>query len=942
MSIVQIPFDELFISKEYIEIIQQKSNDIYKLKNTWNNIESEWKNILYSIPVECKDKICHKSIKNIKSYFIDYFNKKCQDNFYLLTIIDSLNGLNLNVNSTYEINLQLDKWKTYIQTSIEQEINTITKVENNTDSISTYNQQLQSFITFLKSCNKNKSGGIIDDITNTLKNKYCNDHIQCKQYILLLINKKDNIIASCILNHYYFKNNLHLSHFCGDSLQLITQYLMNKMNTNKINNSSITSDLSFTSESFLNCFDLCNLNFIMKHIKTNEKDKTIIISYEYKGKNNITTKSIQYCQDIFKTYIPLHKSILSTNICLFPFQYISKCKEFSYYIQPLLNIIYKHLCHPLNNTNMTVKFYLNDNSINNENSVFGNIIFLLLQNDIIFKCLVQELTPSTKIKIIQNINTNQKIDNNELLKNIIVEEINSFPSIESKKLYKTEPFNILNIPKYNTSLLDYITSSKLYSTVINIVKNSCDEESINLIPIKNLESKDISNLLKNEYSPSILSTENCNAKIIFPCYLLYKLPNNYDSQYFQLKSTSVNENGQKIIQTFIHSESNLMYQSEILYIKSLDYLPSINTLIKCITDILNSDIKIICIVSNHFYIFLQLTYDFINTVTKKADKNNTIFTDLLYTILTPFLNDKSNILNTNINNTLLESTLQLFINKYNSIKYNNTYIMKCKGYTRNDILSLDTIEYDYNDNSNTCFPNTVLSKYEEIKEEEIKNNFYTVNYFDEIGPFYQLDERDLHHKNTYNDVYDEDNRDDEVEEYRGIDYEHTLLLEEFNRYGYPPEEYDVELKIDLNKDEYYKTVQEEEDYRYFTQEQENFDILIEPLTVESDENKLESNELKQLSTIKNKNNIHLFEDTTGSMKVNSNSINEQDVEDYMITSNKIKSDVNKQQMQLDNRRIKYDYIFNDQPKIQNTTLEMEQFAKSDLENPLESENKQYY
>ena len=98
----------------------------------------------------------------------------------------------------------------------------------------------------------------------------------------------------------------------------------------------------------------------MKHIKSNEKDNTITISYEYKDKSNINIKSIQYCQEIFKTYIPLHKSIVSTSICLFPFQYISKCKEFSYYIQPLLNNIYKYLCHPINNTNMIVKFYLHD------------------------------------------------------------------------------------------------------------------------------------------------------------------------------------------------------------------------------------------------------------------------------------------------------------------------------------------------------------------------------------------------------------------------------------------------------------------------------------------------------------------------------------------------------------------------------------------------------
>jgi hypothetical protein len=66
MSIVQIPFDELFISKEYIEIIQQKSKDIYKLKNIWNTIESEWKNILNSININFKYKILFYIIKNFK------------------------------------------------------------------------------------------------------------------------------------------------------------------------------------------------------------------------------------------------------------------------------------------------------------------------------------------------------------------------------------------------------------------------------------------------------------------------------------------------------------------------------------------------------------------------------------------------------------------------------------------------------------------------------------------------------------------------------------------------------------------------------------------------------------------------------------------------------------------------------------------------------------
>lgn len=947
MSIVQIPFDELFISKEYIDFKQQKVNDIYNLKNIWNSIETEWKNIIQSIPLNCKDKICFDTIKNIQSYLINYFNTKCQNNTYLLTIIDSLNGLNLNVKSSSEIHFQLDKWKSYIHSLIEKEIQNIPNSENSENSVnndSTYTEQLESFISFLKSSNKNKSDSIIDDIMNNLKNTYCNESIQCKQYIILLINKKDNIIASCILNDYYFKNNLHLSHFSGDSLQLITQYLMIKINTNKVINFTLTVDLVFTFQSFLNCFDLCMLHFSMKHITINEKDKSILLSYEYKGKKELNTKSIEYCKEIFKTYIPLNKSISNTSICIFPYHYILKCKEFSYYIQPLLNIIYKHLCYPLNSTNMQVKCYLDDSMITNKTSLFGNIIFLLLQNQIIFKCLIQDLSTTSKIKIIQTLDTIHKIDNDEVLKNIILEEINSSPSNESKKLYQTEPFNILNIPKYNQTLLNYITSSKLYSTIVNIVKNSCGEESINLIPIKNLENKDILNLLKNDSSNSntILSSEKCNAKIIFPCYLLYKLPNNYDSQYFQLKSTSINENGQKIIQTFIHSESNPSFKSEILYIKSIDYLPSVDTLIKSIVDMLTSDIKIICIASNHFYIFLQLTSEFINTIIKTADINNTIFIDSMQTLFSSIFTDKNKLFIEDKNNiSLLDSTLQLFINICNTVKYNSITIMKCKGYTRNDILSLDTIEYDYNENSDTCFPNTILSKYDEIHEEEIKNNYYTLNYFDEIGPFYQLDERDLHHKNTYNDVYDEDNRDDEVEEYRGIDFEHSLLLEEFNRYGYPPEEYNVELKIDLNKEEYYKTIQEEEDYRYFTQEQENIDIVTESLTNESEENKLEMRNLKNLSTIRNKNDIHMFKEES-TKPLNISNIDEQDVEDYMIKSNQLKVDVNKKQLQLDTRRMKYDYIFNEIPTQQNTTLEMEQFAKSDLENPLEKENKQFY
>jgi hypothetical protein len=937
MSIVQIPFDELFISKEYIKLNNQKINDIQKLKSSWNTIEIEWKNIISSIPIDCKDKICQKSIKNIQSYFIDYFNKKCKDNYYLLTIIDSLNDLNLNVKSISEINLQLNKWKIHIQKLINEEINTLSNLQNNENINSSYEEQLQSFITFLKNCNNNKSSQIVDNILNNLKNKYCNNNIQCKQYILLLINKKDTIIASCILNDYYFKNNLHLSYFCGDNQQLVTQYLI----TNKNKQSNITVELSFTYDTFINCLDLCVLNFIMKYIKN---DETITITYEYKNKNNINTKSIHYCQEIFKTFISFHKSIDPLYICLFPYQMILNCKEFSYYIQPLLNIIYKNLCYPLNSSNMTVKFYISNQIANiNKTNSFSNILFLLLQNKILFKCLIQNLTSSTKIKIIQSLDINS---NNELLNTIILEEINSFPSIESKKLYYTDSFNILNIPKYNTKLFDIITSSKIYSTNINIVKNSCGEESINLIPIKNLESKDITNLLKNEHSNLILSSETCNAKIIFPCYLLYKLPNNYDTQYFQLKNIGINNEGQHLIQTFIHSESNTLINSEILYMKSYENLPSIDIFIKCITTIINSDIKIICIASKYTYIFLQLTTEFINSLHKNTDLNNTIFIDSLQKLLSINLfnndNELNSLKNIDISDTILESTLNLFINKCNNIEYNHTIIMKCKGYTRNDILSLENIEYEYNEKNNTCFPNTVLTKYEEIKEEEIKNNFYTLNYFDEIGPFYQLDERDLHHKNTYNDIYDEDNRDDEVEEYRGIDYEHTLLLEEFNRYGYPPEEYDIQLKIDLNKDEYFKTIQEEEDYRYFTQEQENIDIPSESLINETEENSNELAELKELNKISNKNDIHLFKDVSSSpLKINSN-IDEQDIEDYMIKSNQIKYNVNKEQLQVDKRRMKYDYIFNDNIQNQNNTIEMQQAAKADLENPLERKYKQFY
>jgi hypothetical protein len=935
MSFVQISLDEIIFNKDKVKIIQQKYNDKQILIQKWNNID--WNELIKNIELKCNQKKCdYSDIKKITTALINTVTNHFKDNIYYNTIIDSLKSLNLDLVTSKE-NLMniISKWKYYFLNKMqgeEEELNLIKECfQKNNNNSQTVDEQIENFINYLKTCSIKNIKELQKEIISTLSdtNKFCNSTLSCKQYLLLFISKSNQILSFCILSEFYFKQLYHLSHFCGDYIQFIKHFITSNL-IKKNKNYNLSFELRFNENTFNNFvipLYIENYSFYIDEIFSTYKEITsnneVNIIYKMKkneiknsGKQNTLLGLMNLNLNLYNC---VNTNIVKTEILT---KYINKCNEFSDEIKPLLNLINKQVCLNINQTNVElISYMILDKLKNNKTITLSFFIYqLLFTPNVIFKYYLYSITDKKVIKIIPNF----EIENNEVIHTILLEELATNPSEESKECFKLVKFDILNIPKYNKTLLDYAIISKQYSSNYNYVKNICGDESINLMPIQNLNSDDI----KIE---EVNKINNCNLTILFPSQLLNLLPNIYPSQFFHLKKMNEQNNGEIQMKAFIHQEY-IVDKSEILYLKSNTLIPNISLLLKCIEYALVDEVKLILIVSENSFFIIEILQSFIDFI--KTNENQS----------TIFMNDLESIFKTNLKFEMNEYQINfdllcnLFTESINKLMYKNKLIMKCTYYLRNEIINTDFIEYNYNQKSNTCFPSTYSDEDKLINEteENIRNTYYSQNYFDEIGPFYQIDERDLHHKNEYVDVYDEDDREDEVEQYSYTDYDNALLLSEFNQYNFSPEEFNVELKVDLNEKEYYEQVQSNEDYIQFSEALEKVDN--EYISINEIENKSNSDDKK--IKIKENSKIKIKENKSVIMFKNDDTKNmEEDVEDYMIKPNFVKVNVDKEQFSKDVRTSNNDYLnFNNN----NTTISLSQIGEADMENPLERKYEEQY
>ena len=940
MSIVQISLDELFISNEKLKIFNTKLKDRSELFQIWSTLD--WNKLLNKLSIECNNELksCNiESLKKITNELIQSLDSYFKNNYYWLTIIDSIKAIKFEgLKTTKEVQDKILKWKTHFLLSLKEEEKNLFSFEELIKSKEHFNhqnvkEQLNSFLTFLQSCKVKNDKTFEEQIINNLID--CSiQNISCKQYLVLFINK-NRIISSCICTDLFFKNTYHLSYFCGDYITLINNFTQE--NTNK--KYKITFTLFFNESSFqdmLNPIIKCNHLFYMNKIELIESG--IKIHYSQSSKTLTNGLQLKELYTDLQKIIKIEKcnsiDIATLKIDISLFTNLIKIED---YIKPLITLLKKEIYIPKYvASKIILKCYYSSSKIK-KTITFSELIYeLLLTSNIYFKYYLQYLTKDKIVKIIPNF----EIDNNDIIHSILLEELNPYPSEESKICFNMDYFDILNIPRYNKTLIDYTIVSKMYTSNVVYIKNCFDEHSINLFPLKTLSMEDIQieNIDTIEYEGD--EKNRCNVVIKFSSQLLNLLPNNYDTQYFHIKRM-----GEKEIKTFIHQEYNFFDEkntkSEILYMKSKTLIPSVENIIHFIQNCLLNDVKIVCLVSEQLFIFLQLTEQFRNEVMSKMSEST-----IMVNSLKEIISSKLSLLHSSSTSTKKLTELELeslsieFCKSLNEIKYLNIQIMNAICYTRMEIIDTDVISITYNQKSETCFSEqtSINGDIMETVENEVVNNFYSINYFDEIGPFYQIDQRDLHRKNEYVDVYDEDDREDEVEQYRNTDYEHALLMAEFNQYNYDPEEFNVELKINLNTKEYFDTLKSEEDYLDFTEKIEELDNEFVELDKKGEENDNISLDLRS-----NKEEIHMFKPK---INIDIAGKNENlDVEDYMIQKNLIKSDVNKSQFSSDVRKSKYDFIFdlkNDSVTSQESPQELKQFAISDMENPLEEEDKGHY
>jgi hypothetical protein len=759
------------------------------------------------------------------------------------------------------------KWKEHIYTIINEE-------ENNIIFSSTSNlpKEINSdfLYSFLQECGINAKKSLFTILSDIISDISKNCSIDCNPSLLLYISNDNEIISSCIIYNYIFKNTKHIHHICGD-YKFLLYHIVQDFN---YFNHTITCKLDYNSDTTL--FDsliyTLSLGFSVQQLNLNT---LFIIRKPTKSYELVPVQHIKHLLSTsFIVSTPGRNDVSFFTISLSFLKNIISNQTTTYkQIQTLLQLLFRSLhltgTNKLNNiktVQMMLKLYIN--YTNKKLISLFDLILYLIRNQSIYFIIYTHLTSSNKIKCIyinESIYKNLK-DKYELY---ITRECIPNPDKKDSMTFKLESFQKLQIVMNPmiTYILQFISKLSSYSSSISYIKNLFDNDCVELIPIRLLTNSDI-DFFMSQYIKNNNTNLSCNAKIMFHSNQLMLLPNLHLSQSVMIKhSIDKSTSEYKYIDTMIDYTKTVTNSEIVYYDCSNSLFPSGDMLHSVFNSMISSNIKISILVGEMFFFFISLHSEYIQQL--KINKNNKIDTEDIRTELINLSNEFNtskydNTSNNINNNTFMSSICKLFVAKLNQmiVSNSNITIFNVKGFTRNEINNTDSIEITYNSiGEKDCFNNTTdLFTREDLSELNEQIQLSTV--YQSAGPFYQLDYIDLRHKNEEISIYAEDDVEDMNEQFQETQYENALMFEQFNRYGIPEEEFDHYNNFDTNEEEYNKKMIEVSNYKEFSDMEikEQEEALDEYVPVED---KDKDEELNLLSNIDNNNNRvkkHMFKD----------------------------------------------------------------------------------
>lgn len=533
MSIIEIPIYETF--PQYHSICNKKLKDISKCKESWSACPTS-------------------TIKEIHSFLL----KEYATNEYLYTFIDSLTHIK-------ETNIQ--KWKAFIYTSLQEEEERLTSyIEKKNESI-----DIKHILSFLEGCGfifSKQHKGNLSTLFETILAECTQD---CLPYLCLCITSKQEILSSCILYRYSFKQLIECSHICGNP-DILFSYMLNQPEYSQLTmHYTMTYSDSQTNHSILTLFStVISYGFQLRKASPYQfyfiRSPHILYAIDKEAIMNVCQTSFKMVQSSFTVGYDSFLTYESN-------QQLTTFFSTIFYLLFRGNKVEKE--KQLWLTCVLHKF----KSSNGVCTYFDLFLFLLHHPTYCSFFLYNVTTLFILPPCIQDV---------QHIEHLFKKKANECANVNISCIGDVRPF------------LQYCIKIGLFSANCSGVQtNSLGYPSITLHLVKKLEYINIDAVLHSYLTEQTL--EECTERISFFPHQLETIYKQSSLQFLQLRSFP---NTSELVALY----TNVDNPSPIIYAYSEHCLPSVKDIKECMELLTYSHAKIMCVVlvTPSFYFFIQL------------------------------------------------------------------------------------------------------------------------------------------------------------------------------------------------------------------------------------------------------------------------------------------------------------------------------------------------
>lgn len=555
MSIIEIPIYESF--PKYHSVCDIKLKDIIKCQETWQSCPTS-------------------SVKDVHSFLINEY----KGNTYLYTFIDSLTHINEN---------NVHKWKEFIFGKIQEE------KERLTTYVSAKNVEFdrQNILSFLETCglvfskqHKGKLTTLLDIIIEECKE-------DCLPYLCLSITSTQEIVASCILYRYSFKQLIECSYLCGNA-DILFSYMLHQP---EYAQSTIYYTMLYEDKQS-NHDILESFSTIMSYGFQLRREKPYNLQF-IRTPQLLSVIDKESIQSILQHSFKLEQGAF--NVLYDSFVVYSSTQHLKSFFSSLFYFLFKgKMDDSLLNKQLRMVCFLHKFKSSHSICTYFDLFLFLLHHPNYCSIFFYNLT---RIFLVPS----------------CISDIYHIDSILKKKIKECMECNIACIGDIKPIVQYCIKSALFNSNCSQVHTNILGYPSISLQPLKHLEYINVDSVLHSYLTEQTIP--ECNSNISFFTHQLETIYQSSSIHFLQLRTLE-----QELMA--IHIKDAVNEPSPVVYVYSSHCIPSVYDIKECIELLTYSYTKIMCVVlvTPVFYFVVQLSslfmMDSIEQYSELVDKYN--------------------------------------------------------------------------------------------------------------------------------------------------------------------------------------------------------------------------------------------------------------------------------------------------------------------------------